>query len=60
MITFKQCSGNITATLVRKFGKYNGRKEIESIVVDNELGVVWWPAYRTGKIICYFIIFFYL
>src|SRR3546814_8916475 len=30
--------GKVKATLVRKFGEYSGKKEIESIDVDNELG----------------------
>lgn len=33
--------GNVHATLVRKFGFYSGKKEIESIAVDNELGYVY-------------------
>lgn len=33
--------GNVKATLVRKFGFYSGKKEIESIAVDNELGYVY-------------------
>jgi len=33
--------GNVKATLVRKFGFYSGKKEIESIAVDNELGFVY-------------------
>ncbi|PKB17064.1 phytase [Flavobacterium sp. 5] len=34
-------SGKIaTATVVRKFGEYSGKKEIEAIAVDNELGTV--------------------
>lgn len=34
-------TGNVKATLVRKFGNYSGKKEIESIAVDNELGYVY-------------------
>lgn len=33
--------GNVNGTLVRKFGFYSGKKEIESIAVDNELGYVY-------------------
>lgn len=33
--------GNVKATLVRKFGNYSGKKEIESIAVDNELGFIY-------------------
>ncbi len=34
-------SGTVQATLVRKFGRYSGEKEIEAIAVDNELGYVY-------------------
>ena len=34
-------TGQVKATLVRKFGQYSGKKEIESIAVDNELGYVY-------------------
>ncbi len=34
-------TGKVKATLVRKFGTYSGRKEIESIAVDPELGYVY-------------------
>lgn len=34
-------SGSVTATVVRKFGTFSGRKEIEAIAVDNELGYVY-------------------
>lgn len=34
--------GDVKATLVRKFGKYSGKKEIEAIAVDNELGYVYY------------------
>jgi 3-phytase len=33
--------GIVKGTLVRKFGYYSGKKEIESIAVDNELGYVY-------------------
>jgi 3-phytase len=33
--------GLVTGKLVRKFGFYSGKKEIESIAVDNELGYVY-------------------
>jgi 3-phytase len=33
--------GNVKGTLKRKFGFYSGKKEIESIAVDNELGYVY-------------------
>lgn len=34
-------SGSVTATVIRKFGTFSGRKEIEAIAVDNELGFVY-------------------
>jgi 3-phytase len=40
--------GGIAATLVRKFGQYSGRKEIESIAVDNELGFVYYSDEQAG------------
>ncbi|MFA9192029.1 phytase [Flavobacterium sp. FZUC8N2.13] len=33
-------NGKVGATVVRKFGNYSGRKEIEAIAVDNELGTI--------------------
>jgi 3-phytase len=41
-------SGHIKATLVRKFGAYSGKKEIESIAVDNELGYVYYSDEGVG------------
>ncbi|WP_443937384.1 phytase [Pedobacter sp. MW01-1-1] len=41
-------SGNVKADLVRKFGKYSGKKEIESIAVDNELGYVYYSDEQEG------------
>ncbi len=41
-------TGNVKATLVRKFGTYSGRKEIESIAVDNELGYVYYSDEGIG------------
>nr|WP_315200727.1 phytase [uncultured Flavobacterium sp.] len=41
-------SGNVKATLVRKFGEYSGKKEIESIAVDNELGYVYYSDEQFG------------
>ena len=35
-------AGNIAITLVRQFGRYSGKSEIESIAVDNELGYVYY------------------
>ncbi|GAB4030903.1 phytase [Spirosoma gilvum] len=41
-------SGHVKATLVRKFGNYSGKKEIESIAVDNELGYVYYSDEGVG------------
>lgn len=40
--------GQVRATLVRKFGAYSGRKEIESIAVDTELGYVYYSDEGVG------------
>ncbi len=40
--------GIIIGELVRKFGKYSGKKEIESIAVDNELGFVYYSDEQVG------------
>ncbi|MBO2011604.1 phytase [Siccationidurans soli] len=41
-------TGHIKATVVRKFGKWSGKKEIESIAVDNELGYVYYSDEGVG------------
>lgn len=41
-------SGHVAATLVRRFGKYSGKKEIESIAVDNALGYVYYSDEQYG------------
>ena len=41
-------TGNVKATLKRKFGQYSGIKEIESIAVDNELGYVYYSDEQFG------------
>lgn len=41
-------TGNVKATLVRKFGKYSGKKEIEAIAVDNELGYIYYSDEQVG------------
>ncbi len=41
-------TGMLNWTLVRKFGKYSGKKEIESIAVDNELGYVYYSDEQYG------------
>lgn len=40
--------GVVTGELVRQFGKYSSKKEIESIAVDNELGYVYYSDEQTG------------
>lgn len=40
--------GSVTGKLVRKFGQYSGKKEIESIAVDNELGFVYYSDETVG------------
>ncbi|EHQ25045.1 phytase [Mucilaginibacter paludis] len=41
-------SGKVKATLVRKFGEYSGKKEIEAIAVDNELGYIYYSDEQVG------------
>jgi len=41
-------TGHVKMTLVRKFGTYSGRKEIESIAVDNELGYIYYSDEGVG------------
>lgn len=41
-------SGQVAAKLVRKFGKYSGKKEIESIAVDDKLGYVYYSDEGVG------------
>lgn len=40
--------GNVKADLVRKFGKYSGKKEIESIAVDNDMGYIYYSDEQVG------------
>jgi 3-phytase len=40
--------GKVKGTLVRKFGKYSGKKEIESIAVDNQLGYIYYSDEQYG------------
>ena len=40
--------GFLEAKLVRKFGNYSGKKEIESIAVDNENGYVYYSDEQFG------------
>ncbi|MBS0031238.1 phytase [Chitinophaga sp. 22321] len=41
-------TGKVKATLVRKFGHYSGKKEIESIAVDNEAGYIYYSDEQYG------------
>ena len=41
-------NGTITGKVVRKFGKYSGKKEIEAIAVDNELGFIYYSDEQVG------------
>jgi 3-phytase len=41
-------SGSVKASLVRKFGTYSGKKEIEAIAVDNELGYIYYSDEQVG------------
>lgn len=41
-------NGHVKAELVRKFGNYSGKKEIESIAVDNELGYIYYSDEQFG------------
>ncbi|RZL46249.1 MAG: phytase, partial [Pedobacter sp.] len=41
-------NGIITGKVVRKFGKYSGKKEIEAIAVDNDMGFIYYSDEQTG------------
>lgn len=41
-------NGLVQAKIIRKFGNYSGKKEIEAIAVDNELGFVYYSDEQTG------------
>lgn len=41
-------SGAVQATLARKFGEFSGKKEIEAIAVDNELGYIYYSDEQHG------------
>ncbi len=41
-------TGHVKMTLVRQFGAYSGKKEIEAIAVDNELGYVYYSDETFG------------
>lgn len=41
-------SGSVIGKVVRKFGNYSGKKEIEAIAIDNELGFVYYCDEQFG------------
>ncbi|WP_160139688.1 phytase [Chryseobacterium sp. c4a] len=41
-------AGKITGDVVRKFGKYSGLKEIESIAVDDQMGYIYYSDEQFG------------
>lgn len=41
-------TNDISLTLVRKFGQFSGKKEIEAIAVDNELGFIYYSDEQSG------------
>ena len=41
-------TGKVKLTKVREFGEYSGRKEIEAIAVDNELGYIYYSDEQFG------------
>jgi 3-phytase len=41
-------AGQVKASLVRKFGNFSGKKEIEAIAVDDELGYVYYSDEQFG------------
>ncbi len=40
--------GEVTGEVIRKFGAYSGKKEIEAIAVDNELGYIYYSDETAG------------
>jgi 3-phytase len=40
--------GQVTGKLVRKFGRFSGKKEIEAVAVDNEMGYVYYCDETAG------------
>ena len=40
--------GKVKASVVRKFGNFSGKKEIEAIAVDNELGYIYYSDEQVG------------
>lgn len=44
----EEAAGTVTARVVRKFGSFSGKKEIEAIAVDNELGFIYYSDEQAG------------
>lgn len=44
----KEQDGKISGEVVRKFGEFSGKKEIEAIAVDHELGYVYYSDEQSG------------
>lgn len=44
----EETNGAATAKVVRKFGSFSGKKEIEAIAVDNELGYIYYSDEQAG------------
>jgi len=42
------CTGNVKGTKIREFGTWSGKKEIEAIAVDDELGYVYYSDEGVG------------
>lgn len=40
--------GSVSGEVIRKFGNYSGKKEIEAIAVDNELGYIYYSDEQAG------------
>ena len=47
-LTFNSATKKVDAVSVRAFGAYSGKKEIESVAVDDELGYVYYSDERFG------------
>ena len=43
-----ESNGRVVGEVVRKFGNYSGKKEIEAIVVDHELGYIYYSDEQYG------------
>lgn len=45
---FANQKGTVEGEVVRKFGNYSGKKEIEAIAIDNELGYIYYSDEQSG------------